>query len=119
MSESRERRLFPRVKTNFPVTLYVDGNTFSANSINLSEQGVCCETTEYFPSFTSIKITLDLPVKNETVVKSGMIVGVRNKISAESQRKTYKTCIHFEEIDADERQKIAKYLLEAGSINVG
>lgn len=120
MSEKRrERRVFPRFETNFPVTLYVDGKTFPVNSLNLSERGVCCETTEYFPSFTSIKITLDLPVKNETVVKSGMIVGVKNRISSESQKKTYMTSIHFEEIDADERRKIAKYISEASSINVG
>ncbi|MBM4054909.1 MAG: PilZ domain-containing protein [Planctomycetes bacterium] len=121
MPEERiERRLFPRIDTNFPVTLNVDGNVFSANSINLSERGVCCETSEYFPSFTTIKVTLDLPVKNETVVRSGIIVRVKNRLPAEeSQRKTYATSIYFEDIDAGERQKIMKYLLEAGNINVG
>lgn len=36
---SEERRVSPRFGTNFPVTLCVDGNTFPANSINLSERG--------------------------------------------------------------------------------
>ncbi|OHB73423.1 MAG: hypothetical protein A2W17_11700 [Planctomycetes bacterium RBG_16_41_13] len=116
---SEERRVSPRFGTNFPVTLYVDGNTFPANSINLSERGVCCETTEYFPSFTPVKITLDLPVKNETVEGFGIIVRVRNGMSAGAKGKTYLTSIHFDDIDSDERQKIATYLSVAGNINVG
>lgn len=116
---SEERRVFPRFGTNFPVTLYVDGNTFPANSINLSERGVCCETTEYFPSFTPVKIILALPVKNETVEGFGIIVRVRNGMSAGAKGKTYLTSIHFDDIDSDERQKIATYLSVAVNINVG
>ncbi|QII13988.1 hypothetical protein KsCSTR_46090 [Candidatus Kuenenia stuttgartiensis] len=65
--------------------------------------GGCCETTEYLPSFTPVKITFDLPVKNETVEGFGIIVRVRNGMYAGAKEKTYLASIHFYNIGADER----------------
>ncbi|MBM4056052.1 MAG: hypothetical protein FJ264_15575 [Planctomycetes bacterium] len=108
----RKNRMNQQSEINLPIQLEVEGDVYSANSIDLRESGLCCVTDEYIPSLTRLKLKLTLPVNNETVESTGMIVRVKNGSQVKQEKKTYRTDIFFDDIDPREQGKIQKYLME-------
>jgi len=110
MKTGKERRLNPRIDHKLPLNLKVNGYDFSTLTHNISSVGAYCHLDKYMPPFTKIAVKLSLPHKkgagkNTIVECKGVVVRTEDQANG-----GFNLAIFFNEINNEERKKIAQYV---------
>jgi len=108
-NDPSERRRYPRIETSIPMNLKADKRNVSAEAINLSMSGVCCRVNRPFEVMASLEIVLMLPddgAPDDLVYVECQGIVVRNEKTATS----YQIAIFFNEIERNEKRKLAAYI---------
>jgi c-di-GMP-binding flagellar brake protein YcgR len=114
---SPDKRRYPRIQTSIPMNLMADKRNVSAETLNLSINGVCCRVNRPIAMMTSLEVILMLPDEGSPddlmyVECNGIVV--RN----EEKENGHHISIYFNEIELDEIQKLAAYIAAHGSYTV-
>lgn len=105
-----ERRQYPRVKKELPLSIAANGYDFITATQNISCLGAYCRVDKYIPPFTKIAVKLTLPMANNR--KSNCDVECKGVIVRTEDENTggFNIAIFFNEIRDNERQKISQYI---------
>ncbi len=111
---SSEKRQYPRIDRRLRFDIWGEGFAVTAESINLSCNGVLCRIKRYVPLMTHLRIMLALP-GNETeddqmASCDGVVVRVEEVLSEELLNNEFRIAVFFFDMVEKERQKIADYL---------
>jgi len=111
-TDPAERRKYPRINKQIPFKLETHEGIVSAETINLSCNGVYCRVDQYVPVMTQLKIVFALIYDEEAtevdyVECEGIVVRVED-ISPEND--VWHIAIFFNEIEDSERQKIMNFI---------
>ncbi len=107
----RERRRYPRIDTELPLSVAANGYGFSTLTQNVSCVGAYCRIDKYVPPFTKVAIKMVLPVNNSlkqenfNVECSGVVVR-----SEDASDGGFNIAIFFNRINDSQRKKISQYL---------
>ncbi|OGX43890.1 MAG: hypothetical protein A3G38_03045 [Omnitrophica WOR_2 bacterium RIFCSPLOWO2_12_FULL_51_8] len=110
-AEKTERRIHPRIDHELPIRVAANGYDFSTSTSNLSCVGAYCLIKKYVPPFTKVMVKLALPAQIEAAGKKcaveckGVIVRTDDE-----ERGGFNIAIFFNEINDEQRKKIAKYI---------
>ncbi|MFA4854120.1 MAG: PilZ domain-containing protein [Candidatus Omnitrophota bacterium] len=110
MKSIKERRIHPRLEQKLPLNVAVNGYDFSTFTNNVSCVGAYCHLDKYMPPFTKISVKLCLPDesrahKNVVVECKGVVVRSEDEASG-----GFNIAIFFNEIRAEQRKKIVRYI---------
>lgn len=102
-----ERRIHPRLETQLPIKVAVNGYDFSTTTKNISCVGTYCHIKKYIPPFTKVAIKMSMPIKNATYDTqcTGVIVRTEDEPNG-----GFNVAIFFNGIRDAARQKISRYI---------
>ena len=104
-----ERRRYPRIETRIPMNLVAEKRSVSAETINLSMNGVCCRVNRPIKMMTCLEIVLMLPDEGSPddvmCVKCAGVV-IRDEKAANGHHLS----IFFNKMERDEMRKLAAYI---------
>lgn len=104
-----ERRKYPRIETSIQMNLKADKRNVSAETINLSMSGVCCRVNRSIEVMTSLEIVLMLP--HEGVPDDVMYVECEGIVVRDEKKANgHHIAIFFNEIERNEKKKLAAYI---------
>jgi len=104
-----ERRRYPRIETSIPMNLMADKRNVSAETINLSMSGVYCRVNRPVEIMTSLEIILMLP--DEGAPDDVMYVECEGiVVRDEKMENCHHLSIFFNEIERNEKRKLATYI---------
>lgn len=111
-----EKRKYPRVAETVSCRLSVGGESFVARTQNISCGGVLCELPLPLPAMTRLSILLELPSGNleeraSPIRCTGVVV--RQEQRRDPSGKGYWTAIYFQNLLAQERKRIAEFVLQS------
>ena len=124
MTKPKERRVHPRLDSEFAVQLSLRGveepkGTLVSQSRNLSLGGIHCRLGRFIPVLTKLQLTLLLPfrAKKKGEVRTQMLrvdgVVVRTTPEKESPKaEDYEIACAFLGIDDDTKKVLARYIRE-------
>jgi c-di-GMP-binding flagellar brake protein YcgR len=104
-----ERRQYPRIETSIQMNLKADKRNVSAETINLSLSGACCRVNRSIEMMTRLEIVLMLPhegAPDDVMYVECEGIVVRNEEKANGHH----VAIFFNEIECNEKQKLAAYI---------
>lgn len=112
----KEKRKYPRVAETVSCRLSVGSGSFVARTQNISCGGVLCELDQPLPAMTQLSILLELPSYNPKEAAfpircTGVVV--RQEERPDSSGKSYWTAIYFPNLLAEERKRIAEFVLQS------
>ncbi len=105
----KERREFPRLNQQLPISVAANGYDFVTSTMNISCLGAYCRIEKYVPPFTRVRIKMDLPIaKNEKaeVECDGVIV----RSEDDMDKGGFNVAIFFNRITDAPRKKITQYI---------
>lgn len=120
-SNRPERRAAPRVSVNVPGEIIDGPEAIALSSINLSANGILCETPRALPVFGRYRIEIEVPGghrTNRTKRIAADAVVVRTEETAGGH---HRAALFFERISADDRAVLERFVLEhlpAGSPHI-
>jgi c-di-GMP-binding flagellar brake protein YcgR len=111
-TDPAERRKYPRINKRIPFKLQTDEGIVSAETINLSGNGVYCRVDQYIPVMTQLRIVFALIYDNDAaevayVECEGIVVRVED-ISPEND--LWHIAVFFNEIEDSEKNKIMNFI---------
>lgn len=113
-----ERRLYPRIRQDFPLKIAANGYDFITTTRNISCVGAYCHIEKYIPPFTKIMIRLTLPITINRVSKNYAIECKGVVVRTEDENEGgFNVAIFFNAIGSHERQKISQYISQLLSQN--
>ncbi len=116
MDERRkERRRYPRVKTNLALEIDDGGSIIKSRVENISSSGVCCQLEKPISAMSKVMVSLFLPhpdgqkvdfdqVKCQGVVARSQPIVKRDSI-------VYSAAIYFSDITKKDKSKIVNFIL--------
>ena len=108
-NDPSERRRCPRIETSIPMNLKADTRNVSAEAVNLSLNGVYCLVNRSIEMMTSLKIVLMLP--DEGAPDDLIYVECQGIVVREEKTdNSHHIAIFFNEIDSNEKRKLAAYI---------
>ena len=106
-----EKRKYSRVRESVSFQVGSWGSAMVSTTQDLSCGGALCLLPREIPAMTRLKVTLELPAKGSSDASSIRCEGV--VIRQEKQGSDYRTAIFFSTIDAEDRRRIAEYILQS------
>lgn len=111
MSESLEKRKYPRVKTHIPVRIRKlrDGMTAEGESSitkNLSTGGIRYRTAEFISMACRLILELDIPMFTKPVKAISKVTWIRKMPSGED----YEVGNHFLEMSKEDKELVSEYV---------
>lgn len=104
-----ERRQYPRIETSIQMNLKADKRNVSAETINLSLNGVYCRVNRPIEMMTNLEIVLMLP--HEGVPDDVMYVECEGVVVRDEKKANgHHIAIFFNEIESNEKRKLAAYI---------
>ncbi len=130
MTKSKERRVHPRLDSEFAVQLSLGEGaqpqgTLVSQSRNLSLGGIYCRLGRFIPVLTKLQLTLLLPFRGKKgEVKTQMLridgVVVRTMPEKETAKVTdYEIACAFLGLDEDSKKTLARYIREQVDAQMG
>lgn len=106
-----ERRNYPRTVKKLPLTIsYQQGIKVIATTQNISCSGVYCCVNKPLPLMSKVKIIILLPICNEKIKCSGVIVRSEPTILEQAETAYQNVAIYFTDISDKDKEKIAHYV---------
>ncbi len=106
-----EQRKYPRVKKRVKFKFKIADDLISAETIDLSANGVLCITNTHIPPMTRLDILFALSIddKTEYFTCNGVVVRAEKKKFANPEiSEAFQIAIFFEEIEKDGTDKILR-----------
>ena len=120
MTETKERRKYPRIKDNkIPLKLKAEQfDTTISQSLNISASGVYCKVDKELPLLSRVKIILMLPIdasdkksKTNKMEVEGVVVR-EHPVIENGELKHYDLAILFDNLSARDREAIKEYVAQ-------
>jgi len=104
----QERRRFPRINKNLPLSLQANGFDFATTTTNISCLGAYCTIDKYIPPFTKLQIRMSLPAQGQKKVPiecQGVVVRAEDEKNG-----AFNIAIYFNKIKKTQTDKISDYI---------
>ena len=112
-SDSRERRVHPRITASLPFATQLDGRHVRIETDNLSEGGAYCRSEARFPVMTHMDVSLELPTGagREDVDGQVHLQAIVVRCDPHPQASgLWSLALYFPAPEPDVREKLARYV---------
>lgn len=112
-SDSPERRKHPRIFKKLPLKLKSNSFDLSAETLNISSSGACCQIDKYLEPMTKLSIIMMLPVKlknNIVVTKKVSCKGVVVRTEKIREENKFNIAIFFSDVPNPDAKNINRYI---------
>ncbi|MCM8762926.1 MAG: PilZ domain-containing protein [Candidatus Omnitrophica bacterium] len=106
MSKRRqERRKYPRINKNLPLSIALKGADFVVETKNISCGGAYCHVDRYIKPLTKLAICINLPDTKRNIFCKGVVVRTEEAVPT-----GYNIAIFFNEIDKKDLNVLSNYI---------
>ncbi len=108
----QERRQYPRIEAEIPVSILANGYDLATNTQNLSCVGAYCHIDKYIPPFTKVMVKMALPKQSQDKTQDKNHVECKGVVVRTEDEKNggFNIAIFFNEIKDSQRKKISQHL---------
>lgn len=108
---SQERRKFPRLKKELPLTIKTQEYDLISQTKNISCVGAYCWVDKYIAPLTKLSIMLVLPIKKRNQDCQSKVHCKGVVVRTEEDRPSgFNVAIYFNEINQQDKEKISQYI---------